>query len=769
MIIGDSPNRDDVRSGKILSGRNGNLLESTLKSLIPGYRRSMIYFATILACRSDGKSSTSDIESCRDRLYEEIRRVKPKKILLLGSTASKAIQLKSVTQIRGLGQMLRLVDMDIYVLSTYHPSAILQDTDLFRDFASDIEKWVKNDRPVAAPKMIVEIPTDLGDALDCLDLLFEASAVSCDLETTGFNPRVDQILSIGFGARIESDPESTYNVIIPKELVNEPLIDRWMQRFFSTFQGDIAFHNIKFDFAFLRTRYGRDFSAAHLWDTLLMRYAQDERGMDGEANRSYGSLGLKDIARVRFDIPDYGFDFKEFFSTPEEERDWVSFYRYQAIDTHNTIRLFWQLRDELEEESPRLLPLVHDLLVPGALALCNMELQGCLIDREYLLELRESTISEVEGLQDRLREIVGNVSLNPNSPKQIKEIFESRGIPFESGEKEVLQLMAAQFKNHPTHGTFISEFVPLLLEFRQRSKVLKTYVEGLLTRIDIDGRVHSTFRVHGTDTGRMSSRDPNLQNIPTIMGPQIKRAFVAPPGWLLVNADYSQLELRVTAFMSRDPNLMEAYQKGVDVHRWVASFTFDKPIEEITSFERYMAKYIDFGVLYGRSANGLTEGFEAEYIFEMTGSRPTLEWANEIQKKFFDGFPTLKQFIDSQHAFVRRHQYIESPTGRRRRFPLIDRTSVGSTERKSVNTPIQGSASDMALNSMIHLDRRLDPNEAYTICTVHDSIMFYIREDVLDKNLAIIREVMETPVIPNFDVPLRVDIGYGTDWSKAKD
>jgi DNA polymerase-1 len=750
----------------LISNEAGDILWATLLQV--GISRSQVALTSIVSClpMPETKAPSTAIEACRERVYNVIRAVRPKKILLLGSTSTKAVFNQAVTKIRGLGSILRLDDLDIFVVATYSPAAILHDQDLFRDFADDVEKWASQTKPMGPPKLVVQIPTTVEEALDLLPVFVSASSVSCDIETTGLDCFRDQILSVGFGTMIDDSPDETVNLILTYEILEDPEIDSAIKWFLSDYPGDVVFHNIKFDMKFLRMRYGIDLTPHRPWDTLLMRYAQDERGSESTGGgRSYGSLGLKDIARVRYDIPDYHFDFNEFYATPFEERDWEKFFRYQAIDTHTTIRLFHDLYRELESESKSLIPLVQNLLVAGALTFAKAEMRGTPVDIEYLRDLRGRTMGIVEEKIDVLREIAKNQTLNPNSPKQVKEAFISMGVDYKSGERIVLQMM---LKNASLPDE-AKEFIPALLDYRQREKILKTYIDGLLNRLGPDNRIHPDFKMSGTDTGRLSCRNPNLQNIPTIMGPEIKRAFVAPEGWLIVNADYSQLELRVTAFLSRDPNLIKAYTEGIDVHRWVASFVFDKPMEEITSFERYMAKYVDFGIIYGRSSRGLCEGFEAEYIFEMTGKYPTIEWADGIQEKLFNGFPTLKAFIDSQHTFVRKHQYVETITGRRRRFPYMDRRSIGSTERKAVNTPIQGSASDMALSAAIRLDKSLDPERGYMISSVHDSLMFLLREDYLEEGTSIIRREMETPVIPEFDIPLRVDIGYGTSWDQAKE
>lgn len=596
-----------------------------------------------------------------------------------------------------------------------------------------------------------------------------ASVLSCDLETTGVDPITNEILSIGFG--VQTVDGDYLGIIFVREVLEELKV--LLLDFIREAPGTMCFHNIKFDVSFLRQWAGDDrYRPRHPIDTMLMGYVGDERGLSNEGSgMAYFTAGLKDHARLRYDIPDYHYPFDEFLALPEDCRPWEEMYVYQAMDVVTTLRLYYDLRRSLDEESEKLVGLVENLLTPASLAFSSIELRGFPIDRGYLEDLERTVSIELANivfdLKKKAKEVLGDETFefNPGSSKQVRRVAEAWKFTPPSFEKEALQV-ELDLGKWPED---CKEFFRQLLVFRQKDKVRGTYIRGLLDRADDDGRVRPDFQLHGTDTGRLSCRNPNFQNIPTIMGPMIKKAFIAPPGWKLINADFSQLELRVAAWYSRDENMLRAFRDGLDIHRWVASLMFKKPPEEITSFERYLAKYLDFGLLYGRSARGLLDGMEAAYIVKMTGKPMTIQEADALQKAFFDGFPGLVTFIEAQHRVVRRDQFVETPMGRRRRFPYIDRSNIGSVERRAVNTVIQSLASDMTLTSIVRLDRTLDPSRAYVVSTVHDSIMLLSLDECLGETIEQVRRTMETPCIPEFDVPLRVDIGWGQHWGEAKD
>ena len=241
--------------------------------------------------------------------------------------------------------------------------------------------------------------------------------------------------------------------------------------------------------------------------------------------------------------------------------------------------------------------------------------------------------------------------------------------------------------------------------------------------------------MHGTSTGRLSSSNPNLQNIPEASHTKIevRNGFVAPKGYGLIGADYSQLELRIAAHCSDDDNFCQMFIEGRDPHQEVAYAFFQKPSDQVTPYERYMAKCVNFGVVYGRGAESIALGPEMEHVVEIGGKRWTTEEVKEFFDKFFGHFPDFFVWCEEQKQFAYTNQYIESPLGRRRRFPMIPRNDGGAVGRQAVNTPIQGTASDFTLSSLIRINERLRDLPAHLILTIHDANYAECRLDYIDE------------------------------------
>ncbi len=777
MVIGDMPRTSDVSQNRLFSGRAGNLLDKTFSSL--GVDLEDVYFSNAVACRpSNGEAPPREaIALCHQRLLDEIDRVAPEKALVVGATALSSVMTNgtktaSITKYRGLGMSVLVTDSrPVYMVPTWHPSYILQEADAYRDFASDISKWLSNSSPLRQPEIELIIPSTVDEVKSGFQRLAEASVVGCDLETGGFDFLSDEILSIGFGAVYSDDPTNGLSMVISIDIAN--LAKKEIIRFIKFYVGTLVFHNGKFDMQFLMHWADDDYN---LWpktfaDTMLMQCAQDERGSTGQGNggRGYRTLGLKEQARLRFDIPDYHFDFRKFFKLPVEDRPYDELYKYQGLDTIATARLFFELYDELLDESPLLWDsLCRRLYFPGARALARMEFNGFPIDIPYFQELSAQLHIEVDALVEKLTTAArgwGFETFKPGYAIGVRKVWEFLGFnPPTGAEREVIMLMLKD----PKWPKETVEFVNGILEYRQKSKLLSTYVDGALNRVGRDGRLRSDFLLTGADTGRLGSRDPNLQNIPTLVGPIIRRGYIAPEGWTLAEIDYSQLELRIVAYYSRDEAMMKAYQDGRDIHRIVASNMFKKPESEISHLERYMAKYVDFGIIYGRSAPSLANGWEMEYVVENGGTPWTEKEAQTFLDEFLNGFPGLKSWIKRQHQLIQTTHFTETPLGRRRRFPYIDRANLGNVQRQSVNTPVQSLASDVCLFNLITLSEQLPREEIQVISIVHDALYFLIRNDVLRKWLLYCIDTMQTNIPIPIDVPLEVEAKIGVRWGELE-
>jgi DNA polymerase-1 len=509
---------------------------------------------------------------------------------------------------------------------------------------------------------------------------------------------------------------------------------------------------------------------------MLAHYTIDERSLEEgdkyEGLGVYGVHGLKTLAREYFNAPDYDAPLKMFLRKLSTERrkevreaskrgevlKYVApnygdvpredLSRYLAFDTLYTYLLAPKLCEEMQEEQTTLL---HDrLLLPGALALRDVELNGVLIDPKPLLEADKEMKTTTDKILEELKGYAEDDDFNLNSPQQVgKLLFDKLHLPKINGystAKEVLDELK------PKHVV-----VEKILDYRQKEKLRGTYIQGTLQRLSPDGRLRGEFLLHGTKTGRLSSRNPNLQNIPVLVGPIIRNAFVATPGWTMIEADYSQLELRIAAWYSRDPLLLKYYREGKDIHRMVASEVFDVPPKEVTQLQRFKAKFIDFGIIYGRQAPSLAYGELQCSIVE----------AQAYIDNFLHRYEGLQRRIREQEQAARKNGYVATPVGRRRRFPFIYGRNSGEVSRQAVNSPIQSLASDLCLDSLIQLHEKFKnftPQIARILLTVHDSILFEVRTEHLENMVSLVRTVMETPRLIESDISFPIDIHTGECW-----
>jgi len=842
LVIGEAPGYTEVKDGIPFVGESGRLLRQTLGAC--GISPDDVWFTNAVSCHppENATPGVDEILACRGRLIDEIKRVNPKKILTVGAIALSSITrtfpIPSITKARSIGRMISVGEQKHYLMPTFHPAAVLRQVDLFRDFAEDIVKWRELDSPIPPPKVMKWVSESSFDVSEQLKFLEKASALSCDLETTGLDFVNEEIESVGFGALITHGDFDIAGVILRAEDIYP--VRNLLYQFLTTFKGEIAFHNIKFDLQFLWKLFGKVPELKQPQDTMLLHYALDER-----AEGRYQVHGLKHLSR-RYDIADYHWNFKKFYSLPREERPYDELFDYQCLDLYVTIKLLHDLSEDILAEDPQLMMLVVDHLIPAQLAYTKMEIRGTKIDKEHLKALREelledlgnllSTLQEaaeplgmyqeeipfdilndklkllvaypkpeevtgayvelelreyyvrtgyyktrrmVTRVENEIRGLAESVGLyqagqdfNPNSSHHVKKFVAELGLDTPSTQREDLWLAMAHqnitMETRPKLRTTIDS----LIDYRMKTKILSTYVDGLLSSLDVNDRVHMDYIIPGSGTGRPACKEPNVQNIPQVMGPAIRNAFIVDTDWIFGTADYSQLELRIVMHLAQDKVGIQAYREGRDIHREVASAMFRKPSEEITFFERYLAKYVDFGLIYGRGIKSLIEGWEMEYLVQMGGKRWTYQEAKHFVDVFLGEFEGVNQFIETQQRKVLKQGYIKTLMGRRRRFPFIpsNRKQIGYIQRQAVNSPIQSLASDLNMSAMYRILRRFErelPGWAYVLYTVYDSIEFEFHRSVLTETLTIVREEMEKPPI-KLDVPIQVDIEIGKRWGETK-
>ena len=418
--------------------------------------------------------------------------------------------------------------------------------------------------------------------------------------------------------------------------------------------------------------------------------------------------------------------------------------------------LFRRLENEIREKDQE--KLLQEIEIPLAQVLASMELEGFALDSAALKEYGAALDTRLEELQKSIYEAAGT-SFNLNSPKQMGAIlFEQLKLPpkkkTKTGYSTNADVLEELRGSHP--------IIELILEHRQLIKLKSTYVEGLLKVIGRDGRVRTTFQQTETRTGRISSTEPNLQNIPvrTEEGSKLRAFFQARPGWKLLDADYSQIELRVLAHISKDKAMQKAFQEGADIHTTTAAQVFKLPEEMITPAMRFRAKAVNFGIVYGISAFSLSQD---------TGV--SVQEADQYIKGYLETYSGVRQYMEDTVAFAKENGYVKTMFGRRRNLPELasaKKTMRSFGERVAMNTPIQGTAADIIKIAMIRVYRRLRQEGlmARLILQVHDELLVEAPVMEAEQAARILQEEMEHAI--SLDVPLVAETHQGNTWLDAK-
>ncbi|MGF1477349.1 MAG: DNA polymerase I [Geminicoccaceae bacterium] len=599
-----------------------------------------------------------------------------------------------------------------------------------------------------------QIVTDLA-ALDAL--LAEAAAtgwLAIDTETTSLNVAAAQLVGIslsvkaGTGAYIPLAHVDDFHQPLTDQLDREEVFGRLRPVLTDPAILKIG-HNLKYDLAVL-AKY--DVAISPIDDTMLISYVLDGAG-HGHSMDELAKLHL-DVTTMSYeDVCGKGKSQVTFDRAPIDQAG-----SYAAEDADITLRLWQLLKPRVPTER---MAYVYEMLErPLAPILASMEARGITVDAEILRRLTSDFTQRMAALEDEAKKLAGH-DFNLGSPKQLGEIlFDELGI--EGGKKgksgayatgaDVLEGLANQGHELPR----------VILDWRQLQKLTRTYTEALVEEIqESTGRIHTSYAMAATSTGRLSSNDPNLQNIPirSEEGRKIRTAFVPDDGFLLLSADYSQIELRVLAHMAEIEALKKAFAKDIDIHAVTASEMFDKPVEEIGADLRRSAKTINYGIIYGIGAFGLAQRLGIEH-----------KRAKEFIERYFERYPGIKQYMDRTKAQAREQGFVRTIFGRRCVIPEINNKVVARrayAERQAINAPIQGSAADVMKRAMIRVARNLRNNGAGArmLLQVHDELVFEVPKDEIDQTKTLVQEQMEAAA--SLTVPLVVDIGTGANWDAA--
>ena len=516
-------------------------------------------------------------------------------------------------------------------------------------------------------------------------------------------------------------------------------------------------HNAKYDYAVLE-KYGIEVAPLG-FDTMIGEWLTDP---------SSKHLGLKNLSFHRL-----GMEMTEITSLIGKGKTQTTFAEvdieqaapYGAADADITLRLAGVLRPELEKMG--LINLMDDLELPLIPVLAAMEKFGVGVDVPFFKQMSKELQKRLEELEKQIFDIAGE-PFNINSTQQLSDIlFMKLKLPHEGLRKtksgyfstaaDVLEGL------RPSDETGI---VDAITEHRELVKLKSTYVDALPVMVnEKTGRIHTSYSQTGAITGRIASSNPNLQNIPirTEVGQQIRRGFVARPGWLFLAVDYSQVELRVLAHISQDEALLAAFREDQDIHRTTAAAVYNIPVEEVTYNQRRFAKAVNFGLIYGMGAFRLARDSEL-----------TLAEAENYIKAYFERFPGINRYLEETKVKAKKQGYVETLLGRRRYFPIfkaksgVNRQIEMRAEREAVNHPIQGTAADIIKIAMIRLHDRLTADyQARLMLQVHDELVLEVPEEELDAVRPLVRETMSNAF--KLDVPLKVEASTGKNWLELKD
>jgi len=612
--------------------------------------------------------------------------------------------------------------------------------------------------PGAAGARIVDDPAGLAELVaECR----AAPMVALDTETTSLDPLRATLVGMSLAVTPERSWYLPFGHLAPDgELVagepprNLPPLSSAalapLRALLADPQVRKAGHNVNYDWLVLR-RHGVELAGV-VYDSMLASFVLDP------ARRSHA---LADLARERLgvEMQTYaGLVGRGRGERPFAEVPVAVAARYCCADSEVVLRL----RDafQLELEDHQLLRLLDTIEVPLIPVLVGMEWHGVLVDREVLGQISRQFARELAELEQVLYRAAGT-DFNINSTPQLRHIlFEKLQLPVlkktktgASTDFEVLEQLAALGHEVPR----------LLIEYRELAKLKSTYVDALPGYVNpATGRIHTSFNQAGAATGRLSSSDPNLQNIPvrTPRGEAIRRAFVAAPGWLLLTADYSQIELRLLAHLSGDPAFLQAFAQGGDIHRQTAAIIFGVSQDQVTPDMRARAKTINFATIYGQGPFALSRQLGI-----------TQEEATEFIKQYFTRFQGVRAWLDRTVAGARDQGYVETLFGRRRYVPELKDKNFNIRafgERTATNSPLQGSAADLIKLAMIGIDRALRERGLATrmLLQVHDELVFEVPEAEQEDATGVVKSHMETAAA--LRVPLVVSIGAGRDWVDAK-
>jgi DNA polymerase-1 len=575
-----------------------------------------------------------------------------------------------------------------------------------------------------------------------LKVLVEEKSICLDTETTDIHPMKASLVGIGLGY----SPEKTWYVPMNGALSKEEVLD-FLQKLFThagiTFYG----HNIKYD---LHILCNEGLPLPNLdFDTILGSYLLTPHIL----KHNLDALSLERLHKKKIPIEELIGKGKNQISMNDVDPEKVGVYCCEDVEcTIRLKKLFWK---ELEEK--KLLSILQEIELPLIKVLFSMERRGIFVDGDKLQLLSKELVEKIGSLTGKIHTIAGE-EFNISSPKQLSTILFEK-LKLSPPKKTQTGFSTAADALESLKGK--SPIIPLILEFRQLEKLRSTYVDSLPLEINSStGRIHCNFNQSVAATGRLSCQDPNLQNIPirSEEGKKIREAFrPEQKDWQYLSGDYSQIELRLLAHLSEDPTLIEAFESGEDVHAYTASLIFNTSLKEVIPSMRHKAKAVNFGILYGQQAYGLSQELGVD-----------IKVAAHFIETYFQRYKKVKEYLESCKESARVHGFASTMTGRKRPIPDIhSKNSIlkALAERLAINTPLQGSAADLIKIAMIQIQKHWEFKKSFCVLQIHDELLFEAPEEEIDTLSSFVKKHMAEAF--SLKVPLEVDISVGRNWGEC--
>ena len=772
LILGEAPGGNEERTGKVFSGAAGKLLDEALAAA--GIPQESVYISNVVKCRppENRRPGRAEWEACARYLRREIRALHPDHVLLLGNTALEAVWGRSgITKHRGvrLPESKRFPELrGTSLMASIHPAYCLRNPGQTPLFFEDVKRF---SRLAAGTLEVQEVRARFaateGAVQYVAQRIKQAEVVAYDVENR-YSPWHPDWKILCLGVSITPDEAFVIPLWHPDSVFRKKwkrILRKYIAPAFKYTTAKLIAQNGKHDNVQLA---GADVYVEHHFDIMLAAHLLDENRPKNLGFLAQTLLGA-DVYKGMLDLK------------PDKiaQVDLRQLCTYNAHDCGYTHQLYPKLRAELKEH-PRLWRLMAKLMMPASHTIQRVEYRGMYVNRARLLE-------RMDRLQYMIDEQMGVIhehlpknlrdDFNPNSPQQLgRWLFGStaRGglglNPLErtrTGMPSTREGVLLHYREHPVVGA--------ILRYRTlQLKWMNTYLLPWSERIDARSRLHTVYKLYGTVTGRLSG---DLQQVPR--NPFIRSVFGAPDGWVWIQADYSQIELRIAAHIAGERRMVRAFLTGEDLHAITASrLTGRDPAEyaaENVAFalkeERKLAKAVNFGFLYD-----MYPAKFRSYAFENYGLQLTMEEAELARKQYFETFADLRSWHDRQRRLVHSRGWVQSPLGRVRHLPDIHSSDGGvvrEAERQAINSPVQATASDCMLFGMVQLDRVLDPRECFMVGTLHDGIFFECREERAEHWAGVIKETLENlPLKRTFgcelQVPIVADVEWGQHWGEAE-